>query len=484
MDMPFSLRPGASRRFVFRGLMATAAVAALSPSGFAAKTDADRWRTITAKPGDAALIGSTGAARTKIWGYDGSVPGPLLRYRQGDTVRVRLENQLPDSTSIHWHGIAIDNRMDGVVGLTQAAVGPGERFDYEFTVPDPGTFWYHTHNQSWEQMARGLYGILIVDEHDAPVVDRDLLFVIDDWRLRRDGQIDTDSFGDMHDWAHAGRLGNRLTVNGADRPQIPVKSGDRIRLRLVNTANARIFRLDLRSPGHAGAVIAVDGFPLASPQELREAIDLAPGQRVDVILDMAGTPGARVAVREISTGKSFECAHFVYDDAVSKKTQTDRAIEALPAWRKHSPVDVAAAREIDLHMTGGAMGMMPGGMRGGRMMPMGPMMDARNVWAFNGVAGDLDRPLAKLRRGEHVLINIRNDTRWPHGMHLHGHHFRVVRRNGAPVSDAPWRDTELVLPMEQVTLGFVSDNPGKWLFHCHMLEHQAGGMKTWIDVQA
>lgn len=483
MNLPFAPRTGTNRRHVLRGLMATAAVLSLPPQGIAATGVADRWRTITAKPGDAMLLDATQSARTKIWGYDGSVPGPLLRYRQGDTVRVRLENRLPDPTSIHWHGVAIDNRMDGVAGLTQAAVGPGERFDYEFTVPDPGTFWYHTHNQSWEQMARGLYGVLVVDEQDAPAVDQDLLFVIDDWRLRRDGQIDIDSLGNMHDWAHAGRLGNWLTVNGADRPQITVGSGDRIRLRLVNTANARIFRLDLRSPDHPASVIAVDGFPLASPQELRDAIDIAPGQRVDVILDMVGDPGKRVAIRETSTGDPVDCAYFVYSDAGGKKPRVNRPIAALPSWTNHAPVDIAAAREIDLHMTGGAMGMMSGAMHRGRMMPMGDLVDARKVWAFNGVAGDLDKPLADLRRGEHVLINIRNDTRWPHAMHLHGHHFQVVRRNGTPVSGTPWRDTELMRPMEEVTLGLVADNPGKWLFHCHMLGHQAGGMKTWIDVR-
>lgn len=483
MKIPSAPRPDTNRRHVLCGLMAAAAIVSLPRHGIASTGGTGRWRTITAKPGDATLLDAIQSDRTKIWGYDGSVPGPLLRYRQGDTVRVRLENRLPDPTSIHWHGVAIDNRMDGVVGLTQAAVAPGERFDYEFTVPEPGTFWYHTHNRSWEQMARGLYGVLIVDEHDAPVVDQDLLFVIDDWRLRRDGQIDVDSFGNMHDWAHAGRLGNRLTVNGADRPQILVKSGDRIRLRLVNTANARIFRLDLRSRSHSAAAVAVDGFPLASPLELREAVDLAPGQRLDVILDMMGDPGGQVAIQEISTGASFDCAHFVYDNTVAKKRLPNRPVEALPAWRSHTPVDIAAAREIDLHMTGGAMGMMPGAMHRGRMMPMGELVDASKVWAFNGVAGDLDKPLAELRRGEHVLVNIKNDTRWPHAMHLHGHHFQVVRRNGNPVTGEPWRDTELVHPMERVTLGLVADNPGKWLFHCHMLEHQAGGMKTWIDVR-
>jgi len=145
--------------------------------------------------------------------------------RQGETVRVRLENDLPQPTTIHWHGIRIDNAMDGVAGLTQPAVEPGGSFDYAFKVPDAGTFWYHPHNLSWEQVARGLYGPLIVDEPDPPEVDQDIALVFDDWRLDETGQIHEASFAAMMDWSHAGRLGNVLTINGQDLMDVPVVAG-------------------------------------------------------------------------------------------------------------------------------------------------------------------------------------------------------------------------------------------------------------------
>lgn len=130
------------------------------------------------------------------------------------------------------------------------------------------------------------------------------------------------------------------------------------------------------------------------------------------------------------------------------------------------------------------MGMMGGAMMGGRTMDMRTLMQSGQMWAFNGVAGDLDEPLADVPRGRTVLLDMVNDTRWPHAMHLHGHHFRVVARDGRQVAGSPWRDTELMEPMERVSIAFLADNPGKWLLHCHMLEHQAGGMRTWINVRA
>ena len=126
-------------------------------------------------------------------------------------------------------------------------------------------------------------------------------------------------------------------------------------------------------------------------------------------------------------------------------------------------------------------GMM-GAMMQGRMMGMRELVSSGQIWAFNGVAGRTDTPLLRVERGRTVLVEMINANRWAHAMHLHGHHFRVIRRQGQPVSDAPWRDTELVLPNERVAIAFVASEPGKWLLHCHMLEHQAGGMITWIDI--
>jgi len=185
-------------------------------------------KTLTAKPGTAQLV--PGAFDpTPIWGYDGGVPGPELRVRQGDRLTRRFTNALPHASTIHWHGIRIDNAMDGVAGLTQPSVKPGDDFLYDFEVPDAGTYWYHPHDRTYEQAARGLYGALIVEEAEPPWVDRDLVLILDDWRLARDATIE-DTFGAMHDMSHAGRIGNLITVNGRSEHAELVKRGFRSRV--------------------------------------------------------------------------------------------------------------------------------------------------------------------------------------------------------------------------------------------------------------
>lgn len=332
-----------ARRTVLKGLTATAAISSLPLPRWSHASVSPGRQTLTAKPGEVLLLDpARGEGKTAIWGYDGIVPGPLLRYRLGETVRIRLENRLPQPTAVHWHGIAIDNAMDGVAGLTQTPVAPGESFDYTFTPPHPGTYWYHTHNRSWEQLARGLYGMLVIEEPDPPEVDDDLLFVLDDWRLTQSGQIHEASFGDRHDWAHEGRLGNWLTVNGIYRPTFPVLAGDRIRFRLANTANARIFTLDL-SP-HSATLIALDGHPLTAPEPADGPITLAPGQRADLIIDMDGEPGSEIAIHETGTGQPYVCARFTYGAADRRAERRGRAPAVLAAEDRHPGFDLRPTR--------------------------------------------------------------------------------------------------------------------------------------------
>jgi len=185
-----------------------------------------------------------GGLLSSLWSYNGEVPGPEIRVKKGERVRVRFHNKLEEPSSIHWHGIRIENAMDGVAGLTQEPVPPGGSFDYDFTAPDAGTFWYHAHNKSWNQVARGLYGPLIVEEPE-PLFNsaHDLTLVIDDWRLKRDGAFDEESLGALMDWSHGGRLGNWLTVNGKFPERFQVQAGEPYRLRLINSSNARIFEI-------------------------------------------------------------------------------------------------------------------------------------------------------------------------------------------------------------------------------------------------
>ncbi|MBC8338886.1 MAG: multicopper oxidase family protein [Rhodospirillales bacterium] len=471
------------RHFLAAGLAAAGGVLA-GPAWRAAQAAKEApFLVLEPKPATAPLMGPDDAP-VPVWAFHGNgpgtVPGPVIRTRRGETVRVRLKNGLPQPTTIHWHGIRIDNTMDGVAGLTQDAVPPGETFDYAFTAPDAGTFWYHPHNKSWEQMARGLYGMLIVEEDSPPDVDRDLMFVADDWLIGKDGKIDEKSFGNLGSWSHGGRLGNWLTVNGLTDPEISVRAGERIRLRLVNTANARILAFDF-SPLNAH-IIAMDGQPAAPSSLGTGGLTLAPAQRVDLIIDIDGAPGDTIPVWEVSTRQRLKAARFVLskDTPLKKRPPEDAIVLASNPLLIDPKTD--GAQMIDLVMEGGAMGGLREGRINGKTLSIEELIEKKLVWAFNGNVGRQIKPLASIARGRTAVINMVNRTAFPHAMHLHGFHFRVVERNGKPVYGAPWRDTELVDRDEQVRIAFIADNPGKWLFHCHMLEHVAAGMVTWIEV--
>ncbi len=434
---------------------------------------------LTAREGTAQLA-DEGGPRTRIWGYNGLVPGPMIRVKQNDWVRARLTNRLTVATTIHWHGIRIDNAMDGVSGLTQDAVKPGQSFDYAFQVPDAGTFWYHAHTRSWEQVARGLYGVLIVDEAEPVAVDNDYVLVIDDWRLGQDAQIHEASLGSLHDWSHAGRLGQWLTVNGKPHEKFSVEDGQRLRLRVVNTANARVFTLSFGAlKPH---VIAFDGQPV-TPRPLGKFLTIAPAQRADLIIDMAADPGESAAVDVITRREVIQVAEFVYGhtrDANAKLSAP--LISRLPANPLSTALDLTDPVRTGLLMEGGAMSGMKSAILKGERRSIQELIKQGAVWAFNETVGMTDTPLVSARRGQTVVIDLRNQNRWPHAMHLHGHHFKVIEREGSAVDDDAWRDTELVQPGESVSIAFVADNPGKWLLHCHMLEHRAGGMTTWLEI--
>jgi len=441
--------------------------------------DTTRMRVLDPAPTTASILGGDDEA-VPVWAYGGSVPGPVLRIKRNQEVFVRLENNLPQPTSIHWHGLRIDNAMDGVPGLTQKAVEPGNSFDYRFVAPDAGTYWYHPHFRSWEQLARGLYGPLIVDEDTPPDVDRDMLFVADDWRLGDGASLDEASFGAMMDWSHGGRLGNWLTINGLSEPIFDVRSGERIRLRCINTSNARI--LAFRFGGMKGHLVALDGQPLVTPRMDTTEIMLAPAQRADLILDVAAGSGERVAIWETSTQNEFEAGYFhvASQPPVREAGKSDPLV--LPANTIPNPRLDHDPLHVDLVMEGGAMGGMQSATFEGDVLSIRDLVAKGKVWAFNGVSGRTDVPLMQVSRGRTAVVNMINRTAWPHAMHLHGFHFKVVERNGKIVHDSPWRDTELVERNEQVAIAFVADNPGKWLLHCHMLEHTAAGMITWLEV--
>jgi len=416
-------------------------------------------RVLRPGPARQALVGAANP-QTAVWAYDGVVPGPELRLRQGERLRIAVENALDAETTVHWHGIRLPNAMDGVPGVTQKPIPRSGRFLYEFDLPDAGTFWYHPHLGSPEQVARGLYGALIVEERDPPVVDRDLAWVLSDWRLDRGARL-VENFGNPMDASHAGRIGNTVTVNGAIRETFGVRAGERIRLRLINASNARIYGLEFEA--HQPSLIALDGHPVAPRYEAR--VVLGPGMRADLILDCAAKPGsAHRVVDTFYRQRAYELLKIQYGDAAPLRGSFAPVPRLAP-----NPVAVPDVGKAERHRIVFGGGMM-GGMMGG---------PGRMFWTINGEVvpedGHKHAPLLTLRRGRSYVFELVNDTAWHHPIHLHGHVFRVL-------PDGPWADSVLLDPRTRAEIAFVADNPGDWMLHCHVLEHQASGMMAMVRV--
>ena len=471
-----SLPPPGLRRRHFLKLGASCAVAGLAvPAQAGADSPAARLRPSAARVG---MVGDE-VPPTAVWAYNGTVPGPVLRLRQGVPFRAMVENGLAETTTVHWHGIRLPNAMDGVSGITQAPIPPGGRFDYAFTPPDAGTFWYHSHQDSLVQMGRGLAGALIVDEPDPPPVDRELVWALQDWRLEPDAQIAPGFFNRM-EIAMDGRVGNTVTLNGRLPQTLHVRAGERIRLRLLNAAIARI--MALRVEGHRPVIVALDGQPCAPHEPEDGRILLGPAMRADIMLDAEGEAGRRYrVVDDFYDRLAYTLLHIAYDAAPPLRAHPLDAPVRLPANPVPRP-DLASAMVHEVSLQGGMMGGMGGGGMGGMMG-----MASGAAWAINGrsMIGDGNAgmpPLFRIDRGRSCILDFRNETAWWHPMHLHGHSFSVLDRDGVAVPHDEWGDTVLVRPRERVRVAFVADNPGDWMLHCHVMEHQIGGLMTTIRV--
>jgi FtsP/CotA-like multicopper oxidase with cupredoxin domain len=447
-----------------RQFLATGAALCLAP-----RTVLAQGAKLRIAPARRSLVGGANP-QTDVWSYNGLVPGPELRLKQGARLRVEVENALAAATTVHWHGIRLPNAMDGVPHLTQPPIaGKGGRFLYDFELPDAGTYWYHPHDGGGEQVARGLYGALIVEERDPPAVDRDVVWVLSDWRLDRDARIRED-FGNAMDASHAGRIGNTVTVNGTIRESFAVRAGERIRLRLINASTARIYGLQFED--HQPWVIALDGHPVA-PHWFQRVV-LGPGMRADVILDCAGAPGTRHRViDDFYRTRAYELLKLHYSDEAPLR----KAFEPAPRLAPNplAQPDESALEPHRIVFGGGMMGALPS------------QREHRGVfWTVNGkpVHGEVHAhaPLLTLRRGRSYRLELVNQTSWHHPIHLHGHVFRVLSVNGKPAMPAQWADTVLLDPDSRAEIAFVADNPGDWMLHCHVLEHQATGMMAVLRV--
>jgi FtsP/CotA-like multicopper oxidase with cupredoxin domain len=502
MSTPQHRSPFTRRAFLGTGLSAAAlaALSACSPTPLApslvapasrAVAAAERARratgvvrtaTLAASPHSLDLAGTT----VDTWSF-GGVPAPTIRANAGDTIRATVLNELPAPTSLHWHGVALRNDMDGVPPITQAAIQPGKQFTYDFIAEHPGTYWFHPH--VGVQIDRGLYGALIVEDPKEPLqYDAEWVVILDDWldatpeavlkQLSQGmksmggmgGMVMQD--GNMLMGATSKLLGGdagdvfypRYLINGrpkADPETFRAKPGNRVRIRFINAGGDTAFRVALG--GHTLTITHTDGYPVQHTEV--DSVLIGMGERYDVITTLKSGVFPLVASAEGKQEAGFAVVRTAAGRAPSAMAtlpELDKRVGRATGLRADQSVALPARkpdREVTLKLSGSM---------------------TNYDWAINGRRFDERAPLTDaevIRSGDRVRLNFVNTTSMWHPMHLHGHTYQHA-------SGGPRKDTSIVLPKQTLHVDFDADNPGEWITHCHNIYHAEAGMMAVLAYRA
>ncbi|QGM45563.1 multicopper oxidase family protein [Methylocystis heyeri] len=443
--------PACSRRSFILGVSATVLPLPARSEATAAP------RIIEARPAKAQLLAAP-APPSDILGFDGTTPGPLLRYKQGDALFARLVNKTDLPLTLHWQGMRGENAMDGAAPLTQAAVAPGASFDYRRPLPEPGLFCYRpsVYPRSGELLGRGLKGLLIVDEPSPLESDADIVVALDDWKLDSAGAVDKDFSKDSG--TGEGQIGAALTVNGS--PSLATHEaapGARVRLRLANLANARIMILSFE--GVKPYVVAVDSQPCDAFVPVRDSIPVAPGARFELLFDLPAEPAgkARLILRG-ADGQDKDLMRFAAKGEKLPPRPPIRSLPDNPALPRE--IKLQQSKKVDLVIAPDGAGWRLNGAPSG------------------GYSGD---PLFRVKRGAPVTLGFDNRARVPLVMHVHGHAVRLLH----DLDDGwepYWRNAVVAPPGKTKHVAFIADSPGKWALHDDILDHEAAGLATWFEV--
>jgi FtsP/CotA-like multicopper oxidase with cupredoxin domain len=451
-----------------------------------------------------------------MYAFNGQIPGPMIRVPRGAEIVVRFENRTDLPGAVHWHGIRLDNRFDGVPGVTQEEVPPGGTFVYRVRFPDGGIYWYHPHHREDVLQDLGLYGNLLVDAPGAfAPVHREIALVLDDLLVADAGLVPWGAEAPTH--ALMGRFGNVPLVNGEPRWETDVARGEVVRLYLTNVSNARTWNLSL--PGARMKVVATD-VGRFEREEWVESVAIAPAERyvVEARFDVPGT----VPLLHRAHGIDPVYGNYVQeedtlglvrvgpDPAPDAGGAVGRAFEALaetPAVnaevarlrdRLDDPPDRTLVLTVDVDPLPFPLGPILAGERtyvpplewAGTMPEMNWVTTGRRVrWALEDPAtGRRDHAIGwRFRQGEIVRLRLVSDRDAFHAMHhpihLHGQRFLVAAVNGVPVANRAWKDTVVVPAGGSVDLVVEMSNPGDWMLHCHTAEHLEAGMHTVFTVQ-
>jgi FtsP/CotA-like multicopper oxidase with cupredoxin domain len=380
------------------------------------------------------------------WAYNGQIPGPTIRVERGDTLIVEFHNGLDDDTTIHWHGLHVPIEMDGAIHSGPGPIAPGQDFVYTFEIDQAGTYWYHPHIDSDRQVDLGLYGVIIAEDPADPLPDRELVVVFDSW-----GEYELDESDHDHGLDGANI---QWTANGLIDPVFPASAGERIRVRMVDVANAGY--LDLRSPDLRWIGSDQGLLPdLAEP----DSVVLAPGDRMDgewLIgegFDVTALPYSLLGAPAL--GEDVRLFEVTVDTPGEPPAALDFPFEGAEPTPDPGFTDIVYAFHGDPH-TG--------------------------KWTINGELFP-DITMETLPLGQWSVIELRNISQSAHPFHLHGHAFEVLTIDGIAPEYRVFEDTFDVAPYSIVRLGLLANNPGEWMAHCHILPHAEGGMMTMLMVE-
>jgi len=421
-----------------------------------------------------------------VWTFNNSVPGPELRIKQGEVVKVTLNNQLPEPASIHFHGVPLPNEMDGIPGVTQNAVQPGESFVYEFKAEVPGSYWYHSHQDSVNQLDRGLYGSFIVEANNDKSVDRDYSLILDEWistgtmDMSEMNMSDDNMEGMDHsqmnmgedssmDMSHDMSMYDLYTINGKSGSLVNnliVKEGETVRIRLTN---AGFISHQIHLHGHEFKVTAIDGQPVNNPSLVKDSvIAIAPGERYDIEFE-ANNPGQWYIEDHGDTAAVKGMKAFIAYEGATEKSDLPNDSVVLPVFdmtqygeNKQSTFTLDQKYTLEYTMNLDT-----------------EMKNNETVYTINGAVFPETESI-NVKKGDTVKVRMVNNSESDdHPMHLHGHFFQVLSKNGEAVTGAPiMKDTLNLKPGEEYVVAFQADNEGNWMFHCHDLHHASSGMVT------
>ncbi|GAA0330624.1 multicopper oxidase family protein [Bacillus carboniphilus] len=450
------------------------------------------------------------------WTFNGSVPGPQIRVTEGENVKVNLKNELTDPVTIHWHGLPVPNNMDGIPGVTMNAVQPGETFTYEFNASVPGTYWYHSHQDGVNQVDKGLYGSFIIEPKEGLDVDRDYTLVLDEWigsngmQMENEAEHDMDNMSsnestdedsdsssmegmdhsgmDMDDdsmeemdheegdssMGHDMSMYNIFTINGKSGDMIEplqVKEGEKVRIRLVN---AGFMSHKFHIHGQDIKVVSSDGQQISNPGTFRDQlIQVAPGERYDIEFiadkpgnwwiechgEMEGTDGMKIQLQYEGYNGQQDAPNA--DESLPLFDLVNYGEKEQTVFTLDQAYDIEYTMDLNTEMDNSGM-----------------------IYTINGKAYPKTEEIV-VQEGDLVKVKLVNNSETDdHPMHLHGHFFQVLSKNGKPLDDAViMKDTLNLKPGEEYEVAFKADNTGDWMFHCHDLHHASAGMVTKVTYE-